>query len=189
MTPKQLTFIAEYLVDLNATQAAIRAGYSERTAAEIGYENLRMPQIASALSQAMRARSERTEVTQDRVLEELAGIAFAHLSDVATWDSATLSLHPSDELSPRTSAAVKDIRARRTRSTSKDGTESVRTDYRVTMHDKLGALDLLAKHLGMYLPDTQVNVGVGVTLVRTTPDIAGNPVVERNTRSIDGDLV
>ncbi len=68
LTAKQARFVAEYLVDLNATQAAIRAGYSETTASETGYENLRKPQIAEAVQKALAERSERTEVTQDYVL-------------------------------------------------------------------------------------------------------------------------
>ena len=68
LTAKQARFVAEYLIDLNATQAAIRAGYSEKTASETGYENLRKPQIAEAVQKALAERSERTEVTQDYVL-------------------------------------------------------------------------------------------------------------------------
>lgn len=73
---KQALFVAEYLVDLNATQAAIRAGYSAKTATEIGHENLRKPQIAAAIAAANAERSRRTGITADRVLEELAVIAF-----------------------------------------------------------------------------------------------------------------
>ena len=68
MTPKQKRFVAEYLCDLNATQAAKRAGYSEKTASETGYENLRKPQIAAAIAAGQAARSERAEVTADYVL-------------------------------------------------------------------------------------------------------------------------
>jgi phage terminase small subunit len=68
MTPKQQRFVDEYLVDLNATQAAIRAGYSERTAYSIGEENLRKPEIKAAIQKAMDARSERTAVNADYVL-------------------------------------------------------------------------------------------------------------------------
>ena len=75
MTPKQQRFVEEYLVDLNATQAAIRAGYSERTAAQIGEENLRKPEIAEAVQAAMDTRSERTEITQDYVLSGLKEVA------------------------------------------------------------------------------------------------------------------
>ena len=68
LTAKQERFVAEYLIDLNATQAAIRAGYSVKTASETGYENLRKPQIAAAIAAGQAERSERTEITQDYVL-------------------------------------------------------------------------------------------------------------------------
>jgi len=68
LNPKQARFVEEYLVDLNATQAAIRAGYSVKTAGAIGDENLRKPQIASAIQAAMDERSQRTEITADYVL-------------------------------------------------------------------------------------------------------------------------
>ncbi len=71
MTPKQRLFIQEYLIDANATQAAIRAGYSAKTAHSIGDENLRKPGIAKAIMDAMVARSERTEITSDWVLQTL----------------------------------------------------------------------------------------------------------------------
>lgn len=70
MTPKQQRFVEEYLADPNATQAAIRAGYSAKRADAIGHENLRKPEIAAAIQQAQRDRSERTAITADRVLAE-----------------------------------------------------------------------------------------------------------------------
>ena len=73
LTPKQERFVAEYLVDLNATQAAIRAGYSEKTAQMIGSENLAKPLIAAAVAAAVAKRSERTEITQDYVLALIVG--------------------------------------------------------------------------------------------------------------------
>jgi phage terminase small subunit len=71
MTPKQQRFVDEYLIDLNATQAAIRAGYSENTARAIGAENLTKPDIADAIAAAQADRSERTEITQDYVLTSI----------------------------------------------------------------------------------------------------------------------
>ena len=72
LTAKQERFVAEYLIDLNATQAAIRAGYKEKSAYAVGAENLRKPQIAEAIAKAQAARSERTEVTMDWVVSQLA---------------------------------------------------------------------------------------------------------------------
>lgn len=68
LSAKQSAFADEYLVDLNATQAAIRAGYSEKTAGAIGAENLTKPEIQKALTEKMRIRSERVEIKADYVL-------------------------------------------------------------------------------------------------------------------------
>lgn len=71
LTPKQERFVLEYLVDLNATQAAIRAGYSERTARQTGAENLAKPVIAAAIQEAQAARAARVEITAEWVLRQL----------------------------------------------------------------------------------------------------------------------
>ncbi len=71
LTPKQARFVEEYMVDLNATQAAIRAGYSEKTAHAIGRENIHKPTIASAIAIAQYKIAERTEITTDMVLQGL----------------------------------------------------------------------------------------------------------------------
>lgn len=71
LTPKQARFVAEYLIDLNATQAAKRAGYSERTADAIGLQLLRKTQVASAIAAAQAKRAERTEISQDFVLSTI----------------------------------------------------------------------------------------------------------------------
>lgn len=75
LTAKQAAFVQEYLVDLNATQAAIRAGYSKRTAEKIGSENLQKPEIKDAIREAMDRREKRSNITQDFVLAELYKIA------------------------------------------------------------------------------------------------------------------
>ena len=68
LTAKQRAFVDEYLIDLNATQAAIRAGYSQKTATETGYENLRKPHIQIAVEAALAKRSDRTEISADYVI-------------------------------------------------------------------------------------------------------------------------
>jgi phage terminase small subunit len=82
MTPKQQRFVEEYLIDLNATQAAIRAGYSKRTAYSIGEELLGKPAVAEALSAAREARSQRTEITADAVLRRWWDLANADPNDL-----------------------------------------------------------------------------------------------------------
>jgi hypothetical protein len=95
LTAKQQRFVDEYLIDLNATQAAIRAGYSEKTAYSIGNENLSKPEIAKAIEGAQTARAKRTEITADRVLTELGKLGFSNMQDympapmaIRTWISA-----------------------------------------------------------------------------------------------------
>jgi len=77
LTQKQKIFCEEYLKDYNATQAAIRAGYSERSAASIGHEYRQKPKIQRYINQLKKARNLRTQITADRVLQELAKIGFA----------------------------------------------------------------------------------------------------------------
>ena len=88
LTPKQEKFCQEYLKDLNATQASIRAGYSEKTAAKIGNENLRKPDIAKKLSELMSQRSERTKIDADWLLTRLADEAEADIADLYGVDGA-----------------------------------------------------------------------------------------------------
>ena len=82
MTKKQNRFVEEYLIDLNATQAAIRAGYSIECAREIGYENMTKPDIQKAIAKAMAERSKRTGVNQDRIVLELAKLALVNMADI-----------------------------------------------------------------------------------------------------------
>src|SRR6476646_6459848 len=81
LTPKQARFVQEYLIDLNAAQAAIRAGYSAKTARVIGHENLTNPDIAAAIEKAMAERAERTRLTADWVVDELRKLAGANMAD------------------------------------------------------------------------------------------------------------
>jgi phage terminase small subunit len=85
LTPKQQIFVTEYLVDFNATRAAIAAGYSERTAGKIGSENLQKPEIKAAIAEATKARQVDTGVTADRVVAEIASLAFAQTHGEAAW--------------------------------------------------------------------------------------------------------
>src|SRR5215475_13754680 len=103
LTPKQATFVREYLKDLNATQAAIRAHYSPKTAFVVGYENLKRPYIQAAIQAAMDARAKRTEITIDRVLLELARLAFV---DVRQFYDDSGKFKPLHALDADTAAAL-----------------------------------------------------------------------------------
>ncbi len=106
LTPKQARFVAEYLIDLNATQAAVRAGYSARTAASQGARLLKHGAVARAVHTAQHARAVRTEITQDRVLQELARIAFFDIRRLYREDG---SMKDPCELDADTAAALASI--------------------------------------------------------------------------------
>lgn len=90
LTAKQERFVAEYLIDLNATQAAIRAGYSKNRADAMGHENLRKPEISASIGAAVKARSERTQVDSDWLLRRLADEAEADIADLYDSESGAL---------------------------------------------------------------------------------------------------
>lgn len=138
MTKKQKLFVEEYLIDLNATQAAIRAGYSPGTANEQGARLLANVSISRAIAQQMADRSRRTGVNADRVVLELARIAFANAGDLIDAGDATLKDDASrDDLAAIQSIKVKDM-----------GDMGIEREIR--MADKIKALELLGRHLGMF---------------------------------------
>lgn len=160
MTPKQKMFVLEYLKDLNATRAAIRAGYSEDTAKEIGCENLSKPNIQEAISEAMTERQTRTEVTADRVVLELAKIAFSDLKDFVNIKEGGVDIKPGDEVDGHVLAEI---------------TETVTTSgktKKVKLHDKMKALELLGRHLAMFMDksETKFDMNIFTGLEDLTPE-------------------
>lgn len=145
MTKKQKRFIEEYLIDLNATQAAIRAGYSPDTAKSIGSENLTKPDIKAQIARAMAERSRRTGVNADRVVMELAKIAFVNANDVIDPKTATIK----EGALPEDTAAIQSVKVK---TFGEDGLER-----EIKMADKLKALELLGKHLGMFRDKLEVS--------------------------------
>lgn len=141
MTPKQARFVEEYLVDLNATQAAIRAGYSAKRAQEIGYQQLQKTPVQQALMVAQRERSARTGITADRVVKEIARVAFSDMRKLMTWGPSGVSLVPSDRLDDESAAAVSEV----SETVTKDG-----GSLKLKLHNKVEALEKLARHVGLY---------------------------------------
>jgi hypothetical protein len=93
LTGKQRLFVTEYLIDLNGTQAAIRAGYSRESARSIACENLTKPDIAEAIDRAL---AERPGITRTRIVDELAKIGFSDIRRVVSWRSETVTAEPSE---------------------------------------------------------------------------------------------
>lgn len=165
MTKKQKTFVEEYLIDLNATQAAIRAGYSPDSAADIGYENLRKPEIRARIEKAMAERSKRTGINQDRVLMELARIGFAKITDVIDPDTAKVKENATeDDL-----ACIQSIKIK----SGEYGTER-----EVKLYDKRSALVDIGKHLGMFKENVKLNVEVSEKLEDVFSQLGGEGLEE-----------
>ena len=148
LTAKQKVFVQEYLVDLNATQAAIRAGYSQRTAGWIGPQLLGKTHIAEAVQGAMAKREERTEITQDRVLKEYAKLAFLDPRRFYNEDGQLLQVH---ELPEDVAAALSSMEVVTERAGELE--LSVR---KIKFSDKKAALDSIARHLGMFKDKTEL---------------------------------
>ena len=148
LTKKQKIFVDEYMIDLNATQAAIRAGYSPDTAGSIGSENLKKPEIRARIEKAMAERSKRTGINQDRIIMELAKIALLNPKGLVNFDEATIKEDATDE----DVAAVASVKVKRF--PTKDG-EGVERE--VKMYDKTKALELLGRHLGMFKDKVEVS--------------------------------
>lgn len=141
LTPQQARFVDEYLFDLNGTLAAIRAGYSARTANEQSTRLLANVHVAEAVAVAKAERSARVGLHADRVIEELAVLAFARMGDFADWDRGGVNLKEASEVDSR---AISEVRS----SDNRYG-----KNISIKLHDKLGALKLLGQHLGI-LTDT-----------------------------------
>ncbi len=159
LTDKQERFVQEYLIDLNATQAAIRAGYSERTAGQIGEQNLKKLEIQNAIHIAQQEISKRNDITIDRVLNEYAKIAFSDVRNILTTDGG---LKDAFEWDDETAGAVASIKSFEV--TSPEG-EKLGTNREIKMYDKLRALDSIGKHLGFFETDnkqkqSQIDVNV-----------------------------
>lgn len=147
MTEKQKIFADEYLIDLNATRAYRKAYPSvkkDETAAQAGSRMLRNVKVAEYIAERMQARQERTEITQDRVLEELAAIAFARATDYVEVRDDQVFIKDTAGLSENQIKAIAGIKQ------GKFGIE-------VKLNDKEKALELLGRHLGMFKDRVEVS--------------------------------
>ncbi len=175
LTDKEKMFCAEYIIDLDATQAAIRAGYSEDSASTTAYHVKQRPEVAAYINQLLDEKMLRLRITADQVLLELAKIAFAELAPVIEEETGeeekTTTPAPSNipkkELSEvdrktleyigRQNAAGKPDASKCTPATDcaivyTDPFSSKRTTLRFSLNAKIAALKLLARHLGLFIP-------------------------------------
>ncbi len=157
LTARQRRFVEEYLIDLNGTQAAIRAGYSTKSAKQQADQNLARENIKSAIDKAMAERSKRTGISQDIILRELARIAFCNISDVVNLDEASVK---DGTASRDDTAAIQSIRVKRI--PTQDG---YIIEREVKLYDKIRALELLGKHFNMFKDNVNLMGALAVKIV------------------------
>ena len=148
LTDKQQCFVDEYLIDLNATQAAIRAGYSAKTADQQGSRMLANVKVKQAVAEKQAQRSKRTGVNQDRVVLELAKVAFAKMTDIVDSNGRI-----KEDASPDDLACIELIKYKES-----DNEYGGSVEREVKIASKLKALELLGKHLGMWSDKFNVTV-------------------------------
>lgn len=148
LSNKQKLFCDEYLIDLNVTQAAIRAGYSKKYSSDKAYKLLEKLEIKSYIDKKMKAREKRIEITQDMVINELAKIAFANTTDYVEVEDKgqykMVNTKPTKDLTPDQVAAIASI---------KQGANGIE----IKLHDKVRALEDIGRHLGMFKDKIEIN--------------------------------
>lgn len=161
MTPKQQRFVDEYLIDLNATQAAIRAGYSAATASEIGYENLSKPQIAEAIAAAQAARSEKTGIDAAWLLKRLADEAVADVRDLYTDDGRIKPVNDWPLIWRQGLVAGLEVE------TIGEGAGHV---TKVKLSDRIKRLELIGRHIDVQAFKDKIEQSGAVSLVVSSED-------------------
>lgn len=156
LTDKEQRFVQEFLVDLNRTKAAERAGYSDKSARQIGSELMAKPHVQDAVEQALAARSARTQVSADRVIRELAKVGFVNMKDLATWEDGRPALRDSGDIAEEDAAAIKSF------SYSSSSGETNSESFSFQTHDKVRALELLGKHLKLFVDRVEHDITVGL---------------------------
>lgn len=172
LTPKQARFVEEYLVDLNATQAAVRAGYSVNTARVIGQENLLKPAVAAAVKAAQEKATAKTGLQRERILREVELMAHSRIDNYLVDEFGVVTLAPG--VPEDAWAAIKSIkRKRREWSDGEGGGHHVEVDVELTFWDKPGMVKLAGRHkaiegfsdkleLPSEAPETDIEVFAGL---------------------------
>lgn len=156
LNEKQKRFADEYLIDLNATQAAIRAGYSPRSAAEQASRLLKNAKVRAYIDERMAELSRRTGVNQERILRELARIAFVNAPDLINMADATVR----EDATVDDMAAIASVRVKIIPTENGQGIER-----EIRLADKIRALDLLGKRFAMWTERQQIDANFGVQII------------------------
>ena len=154
LTNKQKMFCKEYLIDLNATNASRRAGYSKKTANRIGSENLSKPLIQEYIQKNMNKRAEKIEITADRVLQEIAKMAYCNMEDYLTFNDDGTAFVDFSAMNRDKAAAIQEVTIDTYFDTSLADKENKKgrtvKKIKFKLADKKGSLDLLGRHLKLF---------------------------------------
>lgn len=161
LNERQRLFVREYLEDGNATAAAIRAGYSPGRADSQGAHLKTLPLVRAAIEAGLAAKVQRERCCRERVLEELARLAFADITDFLRWDASGVTLKPMDELTRAQTACVAEI----VETSGKAGKL-----LRVKLHGKLPALTALLKEVDREEADAASDPGRPVIVLTRVPE-------------------
>lgn len=145
VSEKHARFAGEYLVDLNATQAAIRAGYSPKTAGAQAHKLLKNAEIQAIIAAGAQKAEQRTEITLDRVLNEYARIAFAGMSKFVSIDSDGTPRVDLSKCTPEDLDLLSEVQTE-----TQQGEDRPVLKVKIKPLDKLNALEKLARHLGVF---------------------------------------
>lgn len=160
LTEKKKRFVREYLIDFNATRAAKDSGYSEKTAYSQGQRLLKDVVIRAAIDAAIAEGNKELDVTRERVIAQLAKIAFSDLKDVVTWtDDGKISIRPSGEVDGTVLQEISETISR---------VGGVTRNVKV--NDRLKALELLGRHMGLFTDNVKLNGDLAVTIVDNIPE-------------------
>lgn len=151
LTAKQQRFCDEYLIDLNATQAAIRAGYSPNTAEQQASRLLRIVKVQDEIAKEMAERSRRTGINQDRILQEIAKLALINIDDVVDLRTGKVKRSATKE----DLACIQSIKIKPT---------EFGEEREVKFYDKKGSLELAGKHLGMFKDKLEMDVDMELNI-------------------------
>lgn len=150
LTPKQRRFVREYIIDLNATQAAIRAGYTPEWADRVGPRLVGKSRVKRAIREAEEVRVARSETTADRVFRELCLVAFSTVDDYTVDDTGRIRLRGWAD--PAARRAISSVERTKTTRTRRDGEETEEVKVKLRLWDKNAALKVLSQHFDIIKP-------------------------------------
>jgi len=174
ITPMRRQFVREWLIDFNGRAAAVRAGYSAKSAKGIAVELLAIPELQELIAEGMKKRIQRTEVTQDAVIEEFRRLGFSNILDYICTDSHGRAVVDEDgtvaldlkNVTREAAAAISEL----VLESGKDGRP------RIKLYDKRGPLVDLGKHLGLFPVSSRIDVGVAGAATASEGEADGRTV-------------